>query len=903
MDRAPSDPARRVRGSVATASWTRAGTALLVTLALILTIGAGPGFPIPSRSAAPSEGAAASDSGRSPVPVPSPPSNIGSSPLSVNDSVSTSTVCAFGVATCPGIPGAVQVRLAVAAPSLPTGNQSRVEVLYLLDVSQMTTDENLCPSFGSCVPGGTGAVQMFTASAGTIAATLQRAHPAMNLSFAMAVTEGTTGAFDDDDSPVFAVPVGDFTNATEFGNAVNRSWTLPGDIDVADNALQSGVIAAMYGAFTGQFGDTPNFAYSQVNWTPNSRHVVVWIGATAPQDPNYLEDYCPITGDSSFCASNDSTGGLEPTCEPSFNFSAGPSPRCEGWVASQDANPLDSIAALSRGGAACLNSSLGRCTVDSIILNATSTNPGSPDWAPSNRSGDNASDVQQNTAHVVAAGCDLATLSGGSWDGPQNSTCGNVSGTLPYIPTTHNTPLLDALANVSVGGTGVGGIVASPAGPAPMFQFVTTPTFAAATTLNASAQCSSPGGPLAECPQSPSVTVVNGSTILTWNWSSAGSPGAMGTGDVWSAVFDLAAVGGPSNGSLLDECSSPECVEAPNGSAPPATSGVTYVPWGLSGVLLQSFGPLWVSVAPTSVLVAALVPFDSVVEAPANVSLQLVAAGGHPPYFVTWTFGDGTTETTPSLFENHTYLGGGSFPLAVGLRDSSGTLRNFTQTITVVPPLVATASPLVVNGTAPFPVWFHADPGGGEAPYEVVWTFAGGDSDTGTLVEFTFSTPGNFTVGLEVTDAFGRTVNATVTVNVSPATPSTPLAVTGSASELSESSCGTGNLSARFVGVADGGVAPYSYAWTFAGGQVEYGTPVTARFVGNESRIATLSVTDSDGSTAHVEVGPPSEIPALDQTCATPSSGLFSPVVLVLLAVVVVGSFGAVVLLVRSRGR
>jgi hypothetical protein len=896
MDRSPP-PATNARASVGSAPWIQSGLAVFVAVVMVLTVAALPSSAIPTRPGVPAGGAFAPDGTRSTLPVD--PAFVGAGPLALNVSTSASTVCAFGVSTCPGVPATVQVRLTVAAPPVPSGNQTRVEVLYLLDVSQLSTDENECPG-NECVPGGTGAVEMFTASAGAIAASLQRTHPSLNLSFAMAATEGTTGAFDDNDSPVFAVPVGNFTNATEFGGAVNRSWSLSDDIDASDNALQSGVIAAMYGAFTGQYGATPNFAYGQVNWSAESRHVVVWLGATAPQDPNYLEDYCPLIGYSSHC-SQSPTGGLEPTCEPSFNFSAGPSPRCEGWVTSQNANPLDSIAALSRGGPACLNSSLGRCTVDSIILNSTSSDPASRDWTPSNRSGDNVSDVQRNTAHVVAAGCDIATVTGGSWDGPQNSTCGNVTGTLPYISTTDNAPLLDALSNVSLGGAGGGGWVATPAPATPMFRFVTTPAFAVATPLNASAECSSPTGPLAGCPQTPSVAVANGSTILAWNWTNATSPVGIEDGDVWSAVFDLSATGGPSNGTALDECGRSDCGWAGNGSAALAISAVTYVPWGLSGILVQSFGPVWVSVAPTSGLVAALEPFTTLVEAPASVSFQLIAFGGHPPYFVTWAFGDGTTENSSSLFENYTYPGGGTFQLDVGLRDSSGTVRNFSRSITVLPALVTTASPLRINGTAPFPVWFHADPGGGMAPYNVVWTFGPGESAAGTLVEFTFASPGNFTVRLAVTDAFGITVNATVTVNVAPAPAANPLSANGSDRELSESSCGAGQLTVRYVGAATGGVAPYSYRWTFANGQTQLGSPVTETFLGNASGTALLTVTDANGSTVHLEVAPPVGPPTLDQTCASASSNPFSPGLLVLLGVAVVGTLGAVVLLVRSR--
>ncbi|HEV8050365.1 MAG TPA: PKD domain-containing protein, partial [Thermoplasmata archaeon] len=597
-----------------------------------------------------------------------------------------------------------------------------------LDVSPFT----LCSDSGDCFPTWTDAVQTFVASTGTVTHNLVAAHAGTNLSFALAFTESALGPFDDGDSLPLQVPVPNFVNDTQFGPAVNRSFTIPGDVDSSDNPLQTGVITALYGALDGLAVNSSSYAPGQlgpVNWTAGENHVVVWVGATAPVNSNYTEYECPLAGIGCSTAAK----GTMPTCEPSTGLSS-PLPTCEGWTSSQNGNPNDSIAALSHSGSACLNSSWGHCTVDSVILNATSTDPASKAWATKNVSGYNRTVVRLDTGHIVEAGCNISVVTGGSWDGPLNSTCGNWTGTLGSAGSSGtNSQLVSALSNVSLGTPGSPS-VGSPIGGAPMFRFVLTPAFAPAPDLNAVATCASSTGPLAGCPQSPSISHSEGRTILGWNWTSVPGHASLSAGDVWTASFDVEAAGGPANATPVDECTTIACASVENLSSGSAFSGAEFAPWGLSAAWNESFPLLLVPIVAAPRLAGTLSAPVTLADAQTSLGFGVYTSGGYLPFTVSFDFGDGTTVHSSSLFANHTYASAGSYRLGVTVRDPSGASLNFSRGITILPTLTASVGPASSTGAAPYEVTLSANPHGGESPYAIAWNFGDGSVGTGATV-------------------------------------------------------------------------------------------------------------------------------------------------------------------------
>ena len=299
----------------------------------------------------------------------------------------------------------------------------------------------------------------FVAHAQQIANAISAANPHSNVSFALVDYFASLDGHDDGDGKEYHVDIPQFVTSGSFGGQVQSTFQaevlgggyIYGDSDLSDNILHSSVITALYGAIIG----------SGLDWSPQTHHVIVWMGSTAPRDPNYVENYA-------VSASDDDTGESG-TCEPSYSFGALASPNCEGWVRSQDGNSTHSIAGLARSSPTCTDSIGGVCTVDTIDLYATPTDPTSSGWpCPGGPTGTMAQIggcpdgvvVRENVAHVLLAGCDLASATGGTWDGPEFFSCPNGQngglqpvfvGSDPYEPNLNNPSLFTAFREVGFG--------------------------------------------------------------------------------------------------------------------------------------------------------------------------------------------------------------------------------------------------------------------------------------------------------------------------------------------------------------------------------------------------------------------------------------------------------------------
>ena len=133
-------------------------------------------------------------------------------------------------------------------------------------------------------------VPFFVANAQLIANSISAANPHSQVSFAMVDYFANINNWDDGDGAEYHVDIPQFIPSSQFGQAVkstfqatvlNGNWYY-GDSDLSDNQLTASTITAMYGTIVG----------SGLDWTNDTHHVIVWMGSTAPRDPNYPEDYC-----------------------------------------------------------------------------------------------------------------------------------------------------------------------------------------------------------------------------------------------------------------------------------------------------------------------------------------------------------------------------------------------------------------------------------------------------------------------------------------------------------------------------------------------------------------------------------------------------------------------------------
>ena len=712
----------------------------------------------------------------SPSFAPSPLSNV-----SIDVTASPATVCPTSWLTCPSgnDSSRVSVRLAlpVAGPAVAARNETAIQVLFLLETTLYdgAYDANAGSLYGDACVTYLGAHpceesnldHTFAAYSGTIASAVAAAHPGVSVSFGLVDFFSTPTNFDDGDGYSFHVDVGNFTNASGFPAEVNATltggtspvlstptMTIP-DADFSDNFLTSSSITALYGGLYG----------AGVNWSVTAHHVLELLGSTAPRDAHYPEDYCAgPTG--SYVTSNCTAS----TCEPSFNFGPFASPNCVGWVIAPSPT-AGSIAADARNATGCAVSPGGRCTIDTLDVWDTPTDPYSKGWPATA----NATAVLNNTVNVLQAGCDLAVATGGSWDGPRYFTCNGTAGGLDYRNYTTSGPdpgIIAAIANLSFGPplAPVGAYVASPSFRlvlAPGVQLASDPAF----LVDCAAASAPPNG---SCEQVPTLSNDSGTMVLFWNWSTLPFYDVLLPGDVWTVTLTLAPTTAASGTMPIFRCDDPACAAA--GAGPIA--GVASEVGGLS--LLN--GSAWEvpvpfaswNVVPYPTLGIALSILRPTGEAPFSVSASASVSGGYLPSAVSVAWGDGGQSVGTGAFA-HEYLGSGTFPVLASVSDHLGQAVWAASTVRVFPTLFAEISASATYGVAPFQPTLSAYATGGEGAYSYAWTVAG-ESSSGEALAPTLGV-GTWTIQLVATDSLGYSANTRVIVTV--VAPQTSLPVGG----------------------------------------------------------------------------------------------------------------------------
>ncbi|MBC7632322.1 PKD domain-containing protein [Aeromicrobium sp.] len=211
-----------------------------------------------------------------------------------------------------------------------------------------------------------------------------------------------------------------------------------------------------------------------------------------------------------------------------------------------------------------------------------------------------------------------------------------------------------------------------------------------------------------------------------------------------------------------------------------------------------------------------------------------------------WTFGDGTTST--SMSPEHTYAQAGGFEVTLKVTDDDGATDTISKTVNVAPANVKPTAAFM-STTDFLKVTFDgtgsSDSDGTVASY--AWEFGDGSTSTLGSPEHSYTTAGDKTVKLTVTDDDGATDSVTKTVTVTAVPPAN---VKPTAAFMST----TDFLKATFDGTgssdSDGTVA--SYAWEFGDGGTSTATSPSHTYTTAGDKTVKLTVTDNDGATDSV---------------------------------------------------
>jgi PKD repeat protein len=244
-----------------------------------------------------------------------------------------------------------------------------------------------------------------------------------------------------------------------------------------------------------------------------------------------------------------------------------------------------------------------------------------------------------------------------------------------------------------------------------------------------------------------------------------------------------------------------------------------------------------VSVSPALTATASASPTSG--QAPLTVSLSASPSGGKTPYTYSWNFGDGTAASSAQN-PTHPYGGPGTFVAQVTITDANGVnVTANAPAVSVTPaPLVASVSTSPAIGDAPLTTTLTAGATGGTPPYIYGWDL--GDGSTSSQQMFTHSyAVGSYTVTLTITDGAGKSAQATGHVTVYPA-----LSVSSSVTPVA----GDAPLSVAFTSSATGGLAPYTFGWSFGDGTTGSGANATHAYSAGTYR-PTLTVHDAAGGT------------------------------------------------------
>lgn len=273
-------------------------------------------------------------------------------------------------------------------------------------------------------------------------------------------------------------------------------------------------------------------------------------------------------------------------------------------------------------------------------------------------------------------------------------------------------------------------------------------------------------------------------------------------------------------------------------------------PGGETGIATAAVAVTTPNVPPT----AGLVVTPASGRAPLATTLDASSSVDPDGGALTYTFdpGDGATPVTQAgATLAHTYATPGTYTARVTVTDPRSATATAQAGVTAAGPQppIAVGTAIPSSGQAPLAVAFDAsasnDPDGTVAAYH--WAFGDGGQATTATANHTYTTAGDYTATLTVTDDEALTDTATFAIHVSAQPPPNQPPI---AHFTATPTSGDAPLDVAFDASSssdpDGSIV--SYWWDFGDGTQGGGAVVSHRYTNPGGYRATLAVTDDDGA-------------------------------------------------------
>ncbi len=209
-----------------------------------------------------------------------------------------------------------------------------------------------------------------------------------------------------------------------------------------------------------------------------------------------------------------------------------------------------------------------------------------------------------------------------------------------------------------------------------------------------------------------------------------------------------------------------------SGSKPTTSTGalITLGTWSFELQVTDSSGtPVTVTSNPVTVtvnstLVASFTVSGNLVVG-TSITFIATVSGGTTPYSFAWNFGDNSTGTGNPV--THSYNSPGNYTVTLRVTDATAAVAVATalERVSPMPPVI----PSFRVSTAPaagFQTTFNGTATGGNGGYGYMWSFGDGSNATGQNPRHVYSSSGNYTVTVKVTDSSGNTGSASKQVIV-----------------------------------------------------------------------------------------------------------------------------------------